>query len=90
MDTSQLLKSVPAEDRAASGDQNNRKAAACLVCRRSKIKCERGKNDDPDDDRCQRCLQLGAECVRPAFHVGRRKGVKKQVLFFRLNIPSRL
>lgn len=56
-------------------DQNSRRAAACLVCRRSKIKCEKGRSQD--DDRCHRCLQLGVQCVRPDFHVGRRKGVKK-------------
>jgi len=58
-------------------DSNSRRAAACLVCRRSKIKCEKGRVQN--DDRCQRCLQLGVQCVRPDFHVGRRKGVKKQV-----------
>ncbi|KAL2117565.1 hypothetical protein VTJ04DRAFT_7225 [Mycothermus thermophilus] len=57
-------------------DQNSRRAAACLVCRRSKIKCEKGRS--PDDDRCQRCLQLGVQCIRPDFHVGRRKGVKNK------------
>ena len=59
-------------------DSNSRRAAACLVCRRSKIKCEkmRGSNSD---DRCQRCFQLNVQCVRPDFHVGRRKGVKKSV-----------
>ncbi len=58
-------------------DQNSRRAAACLVCRRSKIKCEKGRGHN--DDRCHRCLQLGVQCVRPDFHVGRRKGVKKSV-----------
>ncbi|KAK0721345.1 hypothetical protein B0T21DRAFT_294925 [Apiosordaria backusii] len=57
-------------------DHNSRRAAACLVCRRSKIKCEKGRI--PNDDRCQRCLQLGVQCVRPDFHVGRRKGVKNK------------
>ena len=56
-------------------DQNSRRAAACLVCRRSKIKCEKGRGGS--DDRCHRCLQLGVQCIRPDFHVGRRKGVKK-------------
>ncbi|KAK0713160.1 hypothetical protein B0T26DRAFT_358356 [Lasiosphaeria miniovina] len=55
---------------------NSRRAAACLVCRRSKIKCEKGRAQN--DDRCQRCLQLGVQCVRPDFHVGRRKGVKNK------------
>ncbi|KAK3313065.1 hypothetical protein B0H66DRAFT_569455 [Apodospora peruviana] len=57
-------------------DHNSRRAAACLVCRRSKIKCEKGRAQN--DDRCQRCLQLGVQCVRPDFHVGRRKGVKNK------------
>ncbi|KAK3385154.1 hypothetical protein B0H63DRAFT_179889 [Podospora didyma] len=57
-------------------DHNSRRAAACLVCRRSKIKCQKGRVQN--DDRCQRCLQLGVQCVRPDFHVGRRKGVKNK------------
>ncbi|KAL2262118.1 hypothetical protein VTK26DRAFT_2416 [Humicola hyalothermophila] len=57
-------------------DVNSRRAAACLVCRRSKIKCEKGRSQN--DDRCHRCLQLGVQCVRPDFHVGRRKGVKNK------------
>lgn len=61
--------------RESPKDSNSRRAAACLVCRRSKIKCEKGRVQN--DDRCQRCLQLGVQCVRPDFHVGRRKGVKK-------------
>ncbi|KAH8881673.1 hypothetical protein GQ53DRAFT_667295 [Thozetella sp. PMI_491] len=60
----------------AKHEQQSRKAAACLVCRRSKIRCERGP--DRASDRCQRCTQLGAQCIRPAFHVGRRKGVKNK------------
>ncbi len=68
---------APAADAARDSlrDQNSRRAAACLVCRRSKIKCEKGRAHN--DDRCHRCLQLGVQCVRPDFHVGRRKGVKK-------------
>jgi hypothetical protein len=58
-------------------ENDHRKVAACLVCRRSKVKCERG----PVGDRCRRCIQLHTECERPAFHVGRRKGVKKSVPF---------
>ncbi|KAK4242827.1 hypothetical protein C8A03DRAFT_10896 [Achaetomium macrosporum] len=69
---------APAADGARDSpkDQNSRRAAACLVCRRSKIKCEKGRAQN--DDRCHRCLQLGVECVRPDFHVGRRKGVKNK------------
>ncbi|KAK4231837.1 hypothetical protein QBC38DRAFT_506276 [Podospora fimiseda] len=62
--------------RGSPKDSNSRRAAACLVCRRSKIKCEKGRVQN--DDRCQRCLQLGVQCVRPDFHVGRRKGVKNK------------
>ncbi|KAL2024978.1 hypothetical protein VTK56DRAFT_3677 [Thermocarpiscus australiensis] len=62
--------------RDSARDQNSRRAAACLVCRRSKIKCEKGRARN--DDRCQRCLQLGVQCIRPDFHVGRRKGVKNK------------
>ena len=54
-------------------DNRTSKVAACLNCRRSKVKCERGG----DTDRCRRCLQTGSDCVRPTFNVGRRKGVKK-------------
>ncbi|KAH6615734.1 hypothetical protein B0J18DRAFT_446597 [Chaetomium sp. MPI-SDFR-AT-0129] len=65
-----------ASSRDSPRDLNSRRAAACLVCRRSKIKCEKGRAQD--DDRCHRCLQLGVQCVRPDFHVGRRKGVKNK------------
>lgn len=58
------------------------KIAACLSCRRSKVRCEKGN----DPVRCRRCVQTGSECVRPTFNVGRRKGVKKCVLpTFRCN-----
>ena len=69
-------------------DHNSRRAAACLVCRRSKIKCEKGRAQN--DDRCHRCLQLGVQCVRPDFHVGRRKGVKKSAahLFCLMNTAA--
>ncbi|PKS06111.1 hypothetical protein jhhlp_007945 [Lomentospora prolificans] len=50
------------------------KQAACLVCRKSKIKCEWTENQNE----CKRCLQLGAECVRPTFTVGRQKGSKNK------------
>ncbi|KAK4093121.1 transcriptional regulator family: Fungal Specific TF [Purpureocillium lilacinum] len=50
------------------------KQAACLVCRRSKIKCEGASADG----RCKRCVQLNCECVRPDFHAGRQKGIKNK------------
>lgn len=54
-------------------EQRASKIAACLSCRRSKVRCEKGV----DPVRCRRCAQTGSECVRPTFNVGRRKGVKK-------------
>lgn len=50
------------------------KIAACLSCRRSKVRCEKGN----DPVRCRRCIQTGSDCVRPTFNVGRRKGVKNK------------
>ncbi|KAK4192139.1 hypothetical protein QBC35DRAFT_241716 [Podospora australis] len=77
MDRPDIVVAPKAESvRGSPKDHNSRRAAACLVCRRSKIKCEKGRVHN--DDRCQRCLQLGVECVRPDFHVGRRKGVKNK------------
>ncbi|KAK3985254.1 hypothetical protein QBC44DRAFT_161962 [Cladorrhinum sp. PSN332] len=78
MDRSDSITLAPKAENARGSpkDSNSRRAAACLVCRRSKIKCEKGRVQN--DDRCQRCLQLGVQCVRPDFHVGRRKGVKNK------------
>lgn len=56
-------------------EQRASKIAACLSCRRSKVRCEKGA----DPVRCRRCAQTGGDCVRPTFNVGRRKGVKKCV-----------
>lgn len=60
---------------AKMNDSGRPRLAACLVCRRSKIRCDWV----PDQPRCKRCLQLGRECIRPDVHVGRQKGIKKQV-----------
>ncbi|KAK0648724.1 hypothetical protein B0T16DRAFT_326020 [Cercophora newfieldiana] len=79
MDRPEMAAGTPTTEAARDlqkQDNNSRRAAACLVCRRSKIKCEKGRVQN--DDRCQRCLQLGVQCVRPDFHVGRRKGVKNK------------
>jgi hypothetical protein len=76
MDRSDSITAATDGVRGSPRDQNSRRAAACLVCRRSKIKCEKGRAQN--DDRCHRCLQLGVQCVRPDFHVGRRKGVKNK------------
>ena len=54
-------------------ESNRAKQAACLVCRRSKTKCDW----TPPEMRCKRCVQLGTECIRPDFHAGRQKGIKK-------------
>lgn len=79
MDISDVTVAAPSEGtRESIKDSNSRRAAACLVCRRSKIRCEKGQGQHNDDDRCQRCLQLGVQCIRPEFHVGRRKGVKNK------------
>ncbi|SPO04784.1 uncharacterized protein DNG_07469 [Cephalotrichum gorgonifer] len=53
---------------------NPPKQAACLVCRRSKIKCEWS----PGQNECKRCAQLDAECIRPTFQAGRQKGIKNK------------
>ncbi|KAF2033920.1 hypothetical protein EK21DRAFT_57308 [Setomelanomma holmii] len=50
------------------------KQAACLNCRKSKIKCRREEGAQT----CERCQHVGSECVIPEFHVGRQKGVKNK------------
>ncbi|KAM3512178.1 hypothetical protein MY11210_004166 [Beauveria gryllotalpidicola] len=59
---------------SASPPKTGLKQAACLVCRRGKIKCEYL----PDQGRCRRCLQLDSECVRPDYHAGRQRGIKNK------------
>lgn len=54
------------------------KQAACLNCRRSKIRCNRHQDVLP----CERCRQANLECVVPSHHVGRQKGVKKLVILY--------
>jgi hypothetical protein len=53
---------------------SSNKQAACLSCRKSKIKCKR----EPGAPTCEKCEIAGAECVIPSFHVGRQKGVKNK------------
>ncbi|KAL2836205.1 Zn(II)2Cys6 transcription factor [Aspergillus pseudoustus] len=48
--------------------------AACLNCRKSKIRCNRTQGEE----RCDRCSQSHLECVVPNHHVGRQKGVKNK------------
>ncbi|KAH7141434.1 hypothetical protein B0J13DRAFT_556837 [Dactylonectria estremocensis] len=55
-------------------DSPRPRQAACLVCRRSKIKCDWR----PNQERCRRCIQLDCDCVRPAYHPGRQKGIKNK------------
>ncbi|EXJ68202.1 uncharacterized protein A1O5_08817 [Cladophialophora psammophila CBS 110553] len=50
------------------------KQAACLECRRSKVKCTRDANAPV----CRKCQQAGLQCVTPEYHVGRYKGIKNK------------
>ncbi|OCT51479.1 Zn(II)2Cys6 transcription factor [Cladophialophora carrionii] len=50
------------------------KQAACLECRRSKVRCTR----DVGAAVCRKCQQAGLQCVTPEYHVGRYKGVKNK------------
>ncbi|EMD66224.1 hypothetical protein COCSADRAFT_197722 [Bipolaris sorokiniana ND90Pr] len=52
----------------------NVKQAACLNCRKSKIKCRREEGASV----CERCSSVGVECIIPEFHIGRQKGVKNK------------
>ncbi|PWY96782.1 Zn(II)2Cys6 transcription factor [Aspergillus sclerotioniger CBS 115572] len=64
MDSSTAL-----DPRASHGRQ-----AACLNCRKSKVRCNRSQGDAY----CGRCKQANVECVIPNHHVGRQKGVKNK------------
>ncbi|KAL4911765.1 hypothetical protein BDW62DRAFT_45734 [Aspergillus aurantiobrunneus] len=48
--------------------------AACLSCRKSKIRCDRSQGQNS----CDKCRHAGLECVVPSHHVGRQKGVKNK------------
>ncbi|KAL3461748.1 hypothetical protein BJX64DRAFT_151223 [Aspergillus heterothallicus] len=48
--------------------------AACLNCRKSKIRCNRSQGEE----RCDRCSHSHLDCVVPDHHVGRQKGVKNK------------
>lgn len=50
------------------------KQAACLACRRTKVKCVRAA----DAPMCKRCEYTGSQCIVPDYHVGRYKGVKNK------------
>ena len=47
------------------------RSAACLKCRKSKVKCIR----DLSTTVCKRCETSNSDCVIPEYHVGRYKGV---------------
>ncbi|KAL2816756.1 hypothetical protein BJX63DRAFT_135355 [Aspergillus granulosus] len=65
------------EDQATelhSRQSTRSRQAACLNCRRSKIRCNRSQGEE----RCDRCSHSHLECVVPNHHVGRQKGVKNK------------
>jgi hypothetical protein len=70
------------EGASASSERSNGtgtgspRQAACLACRRSKVRCHR----KPGDLKCRRCQSTNAECTIPDFHIGRQKGIKKYTL----------
>ncbi|KEF52777.1 uncharacterized protein A1O9_11194 [Exophiala aquamarina CBS 119918] len=65
---------VSTEQESAASSAPLAKQAACLECRRSKVKCTR----DPNASVCRKCQQAGLQCVTPEYHVGRYKGVKNK------------
>jgi hypothetical protein len=58
-----------------SKTSSHARQAACLNCRRSKIRCNRTEGNTA----CDKCRQASLDCVVPSHHVGRQKGVKKSV-----------
>ncbi|KFY29119.1 hypothetical protein V493_02539 [Pseudogymnoascus sp. VKM F-4281 (FW-2241)] len=62
------------ESAEAASSSGSTKQAACLSCRRSKIRCYRGAGDP----KCRRCNQANSECIIPKYHAGRQKGVKNK------------
>jgi hypothetical protein len=50
------------------------KQAACLSCRRSKMKCVRNEQSSA----CTKCQRNGTECVVRDYRVGRNKGAKNK------------
>lgn len=55
-------------------DATTQKQAACLACRKSKVRCMRSA----DSNACKKCVSANVECVVPEYHVGRYKGVKNK------------
>lgn len=68
MEAMEASRPPPSSSKAAHGKQ-----AACLNCRRSKIRCNRKETESI----CEKCKLGGLECIIPKHHVGRQKGVKK-------------
>ncbi|OBT83170.1 hypothetical protein VE02_08240 [Pseudogymnoascus sp. 03VT05] len=64
----------PPQSAEAATSSGSTKQAACLSCRRSKIRCHRGAGDA----KCKRCNQANSECIIPKYHAGRQKGVKNK------------
>ncbi|CBF87531.1 hypothetical protein AN9395.2 [Aspergillus nidulans FGSC A4] len=64
------------EGPASAGHQraSHSRQAACLNCRKSKIRCDRSQGEIS----CDKCRHAGLECVVPTHHVGRQKGVKNK------------
>ncbi|KAH7555866.1 Zn(II)2Cys6 transcription factor [Bipolaris maydis] len=60
------------ETRQEATQDMNVKQAACLNCRKSKIKCRREEGASV----CERCSSVGVECIIPEFHM--QKGVKNK------------
>ncbi|KAG2418523.1 hypothetical protein HFD88_001624 [Aspergillus terreus] len=57
-----------------SKTSSHARQAACLNCRRSKIRCNRTEGNAA----CDKCRQASLDCVVPSHHVGRQKGVKNK------------
>ncbi|EXJ77578.1 hypothetical protein A1O3_09805 [Capronia epimyces CBS 606.96] len=73
-----MIPSAPASvtpDAAPTPGQT--KLAACLECRRSKVKCARDAGA-AGAAVCRRCQQTSLQCITPEYHVGRYKGVKNK------------
>ncbi|KAL4812074.1 hypothetical protein BDW67DRAFT_135275 [Aspergillus spinulosporus] len=64
------------EGPVSAGQQraSHSRQAACLNCRKSKVRCDRSQGETS----CDKCRHAGLECVVPTHHVGRQKGVKNK------------
>ncbi|KAI0127196.1 hypothetical protein BJ170DRAFT_624540 [Xylariales sp. AK1849] len=66
---SEIVAPVPGPD-----TRDDDRLAACFSCKRSKLKCVRPSGSST----CARCRQRRIDCLAPAYHVGRHKGVKNK------------